>query len=677
MSGSRQPVCLETIVRQLSVEAGDQIIDALLGAAPPAEFEASYGYRNTNCSSLRASSRYLRDFVDGATRRVYLKSSVGAKTLEALKLERWPRVTSLDILLEPKGPDMCEEGLGSTTQQLNTFVLMPATPQSLSSRQRITSLAVRWESDDVKDSVEPETELEELPSISPLTVSHLALLFPALRELNLDVTVAPKISLHLRMMYDTLAALPYMDTLRLPTWSALSGIGALATSLKRLRISAPYGLTNVLAASDIDTLCQLKALEELRIEHARAKRAFVGRLLESLPEDRPTLGVRLEFVVLEDVDNESYLGGTWDISCRDGVIERVECTACLRELAAVADSVTRRIKTLLVTSLAMWEEPVSSAKARLVIALVKRCEAVDLRQMLVTSSLPPVLQAVGLLGLPSEAILFRPGEGLQFELQTRALKAAADASADAAGPGPSRAGAATASAATSAPGLPSPREVLQRAVDSLASANPSLDGPHLPGSARQCRGRRHVFLVRGPFISTLALTPAAVVPWLAALAQSPRAQAARQAAQQEDPLPARQRSAVWPVTSVQLLPGAGAMLVRLLPRHGGVEMLQAAAAASQQALGQAQGRGRGKGKGKGQAQGDGDGQGQSGFELRYVGDEMAEYLKPPPVLTQHVQQVMQSALDSAAARGATPAACLEWVVAVAAFWQDLPERMRT
>ncbi|KAG2494755.1 hypothetical protein HYH03_007000 [Edaphochlamys debaryana] len=503
-------------------------------------------------------------------------------------LERWSRLCSLEVVLDLVWTEESED-LGSCQVQLQTLLFLPLTGQSLAARQRITSLAIRWEDSDTLIHNHDE-RLEALP---PLAISALPLWFPSLKDLNLDVPLSTAAPLHMRYMYDALATLPYLESLRVPDCSALDGIGALRNSLKRLRLQgADVMVVSLERPEDVARLTQLSRLEYLKLGNGRCTESILHELLNTLPVGKPAFELILDCTC--PYLNEP-LEGTWDFSFRSGAIHSIDYAGGIERLPTAISSVLlqcgalgQRLELLTLSHLWLRAEPLTPERAEPLQALIKRCGRVELER----ASFPgqparaSLLQAMQLLGAP-KALAWACLED-RIELSMAALE----------DPAPAQEPAAEATAA-----LPEPSEVLQRSVDSLAAAAAAASQ-----AAGGGRNSTRVLLARGSLVGALAFTPGAILPWLAELARAGSA-------------PAAEGGDTQRAAFVQVLPGASAMLVGCKQEPGAAAaLLSAAAAAAQQ-------------------------QPPGMLEVMLVGAKWSER-NAASVLRSHLQRVMQEALDA-------------------------------
>ncbi|KAG2494800.1 hypothetical protein HYH03_007043 [Edaphochlamys debaryana] len=530
-------------------------------------------------------------------------------------LERWPRVSSLDLLLDDVIYPLTRAADDPLDPpELDTQMLLPVTRQPLACRQRITSLAVRLE------------HLDPVDPISPVAISALPLWFPSLKDLNLDLPIATSSSLQLRYMYDALATLPHLESLRVPNCIDLSGVGALRNSLRRLRIKevVTRGLIDLAIGALPDTL-SLHKLEKLEVENGWAEAAFVHGLLRGCARGGRSIDVCLELTVMEGA--EANWGGNFGFTFSAGVLKEVRYDGHLTDLCMASkvlraspevlpgETVLRLAEVRLQAEL-LPEERVQMLRSDLKRFVRVEVEGLALSREPAVPSLAPLVQARQLFGSPRQ--LTWCGFRNSVELSTAALTAAEQ-----------RAAAAQRHDGAAKPplpppcALPKPEAILQRAVDRLAAAaRPDCLQPdadiHTP-----------VLLARGSVVATLAHTPTAVLPWLQALAVT-----------SDSLLPGAKGEDV--VAEVKVLPTAAAVLVRCGEARGAAAALLAAAAAATR------------------------GQPHGSLELVPLGLGW----HPDEQLEAALQQEMQRALDAGAAHGSD--ACLAWAVSVFAFLARLP-----
>ncbi|KAG2494756.1 hypothetical protein HYH03_007001 [Edaphochlamys debaryana] len=598
MAGAEQEVMsLETLLRQLSMESADRLVDSLGGLG-----------------KVRLTCRFLRSFVDNSVRTLKLTLRTGvANPAEVPNLERWPRLTSLELVLDPEWPEEEDDEVGTISDQLQNLLLMPLTGQPLAARQRITSLAIRWEDDHIiLDGLDVTQD-----ALPPLAISTLPLWFPSLRDLNLDVPLSTAAPLHMRYMYDALATLPYLESLRVPDCSALDGIGALRNSLKRLRLRGPYVAPFELTKEAIPHLSQLSELKDLKLQMGSCTTLVLLELLNTLPVGKPAFELRLECTCLPSIEED--LHGTWDFSFRSGAIHSIGYAGGIERLPTAISSVLlpcgalgQRLELLTLSHLWLRAEPLTPERAEPLQALIKRCGRVELDEIIFSGipTLAPVAQAVQLLGAPKGLAL--PGFEGRIEISTAAAFKA---------PAP---------AAEVPAALLEPADLLRRAVDSLAAAAAAVS--QAPGD-----DTTPMLLARGSLVGALAFTPGAILPWLAELARAGSA-------------PAAEGGDTQRAAFVQVLPGASAMLIGCKREPGAAAaLLSAAAAAAQQ-------------------------QPPGMLEVMLVGAKWSER-NAASVLRSHLQRVMQEALD--AVPGISLAAGLEWAVEAFSFLAQLPKELRS
>ncbi|KAG2494801.1 hypothetical protein HYH03_007044 [Edaphochlamys debaryana] len=434
-------------------------------------------------------------------RRLKVKVRDATVATRVPTLERWPRVSSLDLLLDyVTNPivRMFRRDAEEDVQQpdLDAQMLLPVTRQPLACRQRITSLAGRQE------------HLDPVDPISPAAISALPLWFPSLKDLNLDLPIATSSSLQLRYMYDALATLPHLESLRVAHCAALEGIGALR-SLKRLRLKDlnSHGCL-YLPVSAIPDIISLQKLEILEVDRGVTEADFMCGLLRGCALGGLSISIHLDlraYVAAAPEDVTGDFGFTFSA----GVLKEVQFCGTLTELCAAATRVLRAspevlpdVTVLRLSHVSLQAELLPEDQARMLRSDLKRFVRVEVQGLTLSSepavpSLAPLLQARQLFGTP------RRLAWLSLDLSTATLTAAEQQVA---------AAQSTGGAAEPPPpppcALPEPEVILQRAVDHLAAAaRPDCLQPN-------ANHFNPVLLARGSMIETLVHTPASVLPWL-------------------------------------------------------------------------------------------------------------------------------------------------------------------
>ncbi|KAG2498037.1 hypothetical protein HYH03_003798 [Edaphochlamys debaryana] len=625
MASSRGSTALETVLRQLGVEGADKIVDALL--PPP-----SAPGRRTNLSNARLACRALTSFLDSGVRKLYFNVRLDGTPRQVPRLERWERVKSLELVLHPVADEEEDDGNADVREELHSLMLLPLRVQSPEALQRITTLAVRWEPAFIGMGV-AEPSLQQ--SVPPLAISMLAQYLPSLKELNLDLPINTVLFYNWQHMYESLAALPHLDSLRLTSCEALHGIAALAPRLKRLRLSPTYICSSMaVPPAAVAQLGQLTALTHLGVAHGRFETGTLRDLLSTLPAGKPEFRLALAHIPTSP-------GGSWTSEFRAGRMRELSFQGKIGDLAAAAAGIILpslglgdRLGLLHLVSISLQGEPLGQAALAPLQGLLGRCDRVQLGALGLARSpaAAPVAQALALFG-PPQSVVWDVHFGYYSKVQFPAAPPApAAAAAPAAVPAPSApaehaaAGPVAAAAAAAPPvPLPAPADVLQRAVDRLAAAH--VGQPIAAAAPHFAR----VLLARGAGVRLLAQAPSGILDWLNELARGHA--------------PAGSPPDYKAVGAVRVLPSASAVLLTHSEAPGALEALAAAAAAAAS--------------------------GQPGFfQLVGLGTEVTR-ADPARALSPEISKAVEEALLAGAGHGA--AALLEWVVGFTAFLKSLPE----
>ncbi|KAG2497621.1 hypothetical protein HYH03_004362 [Edaphochlamys debaryana] len=621
MASSSGSTALETVLRQLGVEGADKMVDSML----PGPSNLS---RDTNLSDARLACRAVRSFLDSGVRKLRLAVSFHSTPGEVPRLERFERVKCLELLLNPDFNMESDDESPDVREQLMSLMLLPLALQPPETLRRITSLAVRWEPDEmVTGGLRPSLYM----SVPPLGISSLAQYLPSLTDLNLDVPIGTVYSYNWHLMYDKLAAsLPYLEGLRLTSCDALQGIGALAPSLKRLKLSPVYMSSSMDVPHEaIAHIAQLTSLTHLSFQSSSFEPATLRDLLDTLPDGKPEFRMALH--------DASSSGCRWDAGFRDGLLRELciqghmdDLAAACRHVILPSRSLDFRLERIRLGQVAVLAEPLSQEEVAPLQALLGRCNKVELGTLALYDSpaWAPVAQALALFGPPQEvlwSVRFGTWSSVRFPAPPPDPLPSASTVA-AASPAEGPAAAATAAAAAPPPPLPPPAEALQRAVDLLAAANAGTPIAAPPSTQLSCN-----LLVRGPGVRVLLQAPGGVMDWLN--------EAARHHA------PAGSPADFQAVGALRLLPSASAVLLTNSDAPGALEALSAAAAAAAAAH-------------------------MGMLQLVSLG-ELIVGTDPARALSQALSQAVEEVLTARAAHG--PAALLEWVVGFTAFLKAQPE----
>ncbi|GFR53204.1 hypothetical protein Agub_g15909 [Astrephomene gubernaculifera] len=188
-----------------------------------------YWARSYCLSAVRLACRALRKAVDSSVRELSLQ--VRLADLEVLNagllpsLARWPRCSTVKFDYAAAHDEL--DAAEALAIFASPFIGLP-----LEARRRITHISIH-ELEIEKPSMDPDDEEPEMECCcvpdSPAVVALLAYWLPGLREVNLAhlYSLSYK-SLHLLVMYEGLASLPYLERLSLPNTRTLKCIEALA-----------------------------------------------------------------------------------------------------------------------------------------------------------------------------------------------------------------------------------------------------------------------------------------------------------------------------------------------------------------------------------------------------------------------------------------------------------------
>ncbi|KXZ56502.1 hypothetical protein GPECTOR_1g45 [Gonium pectorale] len=238
----------------------------LLPQLPTAAADALIAGLGNYIGTVRSTCSFLRNFIDQNVTCLNLR--VGAGMLKrwedgkALSLERWPRLSKMELCLanwgqEASSDDDSDDELPAA--DLGHLLTLPFLGLSAAARQRITCLVVEQEvADDGGDG-----QLEGgLP--------HLALLLPSLRELRLPPYMHSGATAVLqRRLMDSLAAFTHLQHVELGICSSLPHAGrALAgSSLRRLHLSTD---------GDVFKTVLPQLLQVTQLQHIHLRRTATG-----------------------------------------------------------------------------------------------------------------------------------------------------------------------------------------------------------------------------------------------------------------------------------------------------------------------------------------------------------------------------------------------------------------
>ncbi|GFR41187.1 hypothetical protein Agub_g1856 [Astrephomene gubernaculifera] len=224
------------VLRELSIPAMDFFVQQL---------------GKLSIRAMRETCRQFRDAIDSSVRQITIRvnweyeASWTAGRLPSVA--RWPRCNTVCMVSQLNQPNVLDSA-GSFT--------LPFTKMSLNARRQITSLTL--------------SGYDRMPGAETV-VALLASRLPGLRELDLeDLYGVSDERLHLRTMYCSLACLPHLERLALPSGAALACLDALSGSpLKYLHVCShrSRGLPQKqkVDASELRGLLLLRELRELTL----------------------------------------------------------------------------------------------------------------------------------------------------------------------------------------------------------------------------------------------------------------------------------------------------------------------------------------------------------------------------------------------------------------------------
>ncbi|KAG2497457.1 hypothetical protein HYH03_004612 [Edaphochlamys debaryana] len=601
---------LEAVLRELSFPAAEVLANRLWGRS---------------CGHSRLAATFLRDFIDANQTSLHIKASRALWSSAPLPLERWPRVTSINLNVDLEVDWEAEEANEERERarqalEVAPLLSLPLLGTQLAARQRITTLTISGMT----------AGNYGIPAVA---LSPLAFLLPNLKEFRFDGATlhhpdrSKPLGAHARQLHAALAAgAPHLEALTLPDAKWLEGVEALP-GLKRVRVQPPCNSEDhgVLTPEAAVSLMGLRGLEELKLganeenspQPAENSPEAVMILLEALPDSMKHF----------ECGEGSYNGlDGLDLTFQGGHVEKMSYRGCMRVLAEVAARLERSNRLgprlcELILSLRTTVSPVlNTDDLKLEAALQKlrgSCEELHLDEVTLHAGadgepgLAATLQALQLFGLPS-LLNMRVGHLLSLRLNCAALAAAAQ---QAGGP-PSRLARPLATAAgrgVADDQLPQPSALLHTVVQDLIA-----EGKEVPttadSSAETAYGEEMgVLVARGSFVDGLPQDVGLLHEWLG---------------ERLRPEGGRANCAV------QVLPPASALLIKCAQSRIG-----AVKAALEQAQAEAGGQGQAQAEAaEAQGQGGGEAQAQAQEQVEGQGDAQAPAQEPAQAQAQEAAQ---------------------------------------